>query len=269
MPRPMRRLYTLALSLVLLGALAAPARADFNIAAGLKWDPFTYTRPFGVDNGATNLIGFQTTSLNSYVGFYFTEQIGVQLALDFGFANKSADTPGTTGTTNSNTSYVQFGFGLGAKFYLIKPARQKVTPYVFAQFFKYIAAIGTSQQNANTTTNDLSGQTSPIGFDLAFGAEYWFTRNFSLGAEIVGLRFAHVDWSDPVGTGGNASTSYNYFTWYGGFSLNYRFLNQAPATHAHARTYQEEEPRPQPLPQPKPRPRPRPAPEEAEDPDDQ
>ena len=41
----------------------------------------------------------------------------------------------------------------------------------------------------------LAGFHSPIGIDAAFGAEYFFTTSFSLGAEVLGIRF-HMEQFD-------------------------------------------------------------------------
>ena len=62
--------------------------------------------------------------------------------------------------------------------------------------------------------------------DLAFGAEYFLTPSFSLGAEVLGLRFAYSEGDYNVsGFGGNSQvTAKNmYLTFYTGISLNYRF----------------------------------------------
>src|SRR4051812_40044706 len=90
-------------ALALLVGMGQPARADFNIATGLKWVPLRYTFPVGVGGetccGNTNMVtntmevpgqvygggisplyGWQTTSLDNYIAFFFTEQIGLQLS---------------------------------------------------------------------------------------------------------------------------------------------------------------------------------------------
>lgn len=254
----MRRALIALAPLALVAALATPAHAEMNIAVGLKWAPAKYTKPVSLNQGNNLLPSFQTTDLNSYVALFFTEQIGAILSLDFGWANFSEDTPGGTGTINFNTSYFQFGFGVGAKFHLVKPARQKVSPYLFAQFFKYFAGIGRSD---NASQDILTGLLSPIGFDLAFGVEYFPVRAFSIGAEVLGLRFAHADGSEPVNTGGRRAVGQNYFTWYGAVSLNYHFGLGGGGGGGGSR---EESPPPR-----RPRPRPRatePPPEDQDDP---
>jgi hypothetical protein len=242
---------------LVLGA-SAPAQADFNIATGLKWVPLRYTAPIGVGSEADNMsgpvpgqryaggagggsiYGWQTTSLDNYLALFFTEQIGIQLSLDFGYASHNND---TSGAGNFSTSYFQIGIGLGAKFYLNVPTRERVSPYLLINLFKYFASISTNDPNVtNDVATAIAGFASPVGADFAFGAEYFFTTSFSLGAEVLGLRFAHVQGEVPI-PGGRVSSAENYFTLYTGISLNYRFLATA-SVH----TYEEEEDRQNPRP---------------------
>lgn len=249
----MRRLLTLLASVALVGAMAAPAHADFNIATGLKWVPLRYTHPVGAGNEMDNqssavpgqvykgptgdLYGWQTTSLDNYIGFFFTEQIGLQLSIDLGWGSHNND---TTGMGAFSTSFFQFGIGIGGKFYLNRPTRERVSPYLFVNFFKYFASVSTNDSNAmynNDYVNAIAGFLSPVGAEAAFGAEYFFTTSFSLGAEVLGLRYAHVQGEYPINSG-RISTGENYFTLYTGISINYRFLATASV-----RTYEEEEDR--------------------------
>lgn len=272
------------LALAVLGviAAAAPASADFNIATGLKWVPLRYTNAIGagtdtaaVPPGGTGTVAvpgqwyrdtggelygnhWQTTSLDNYLAFFFTEQIGIQISLDFGWANHSTDTNiANVGQGNFSTSFFQFGLGIGGKFYLNRPTSQRVSPYILISFFKYFASVSSNDPRINNdVVSAIASFRSPIGFDLAFGAEFFFTTSFSMGAEVLGIRFAHVDGSFPV-PGGRTSAGENYITLYTGISLNYRFL----AT-ARVYTYEEEEDKSSPRPRKKPRPV-APPPEEA------
>ena len=113
MGRAMRKVLTLLASVALVGAMAAPAHADFNIATGLKWVPLRYTVPVGagsetvgnpqqVTNTSSvpgqyykgtggDMYGWQTTSLDNYIGFFFTEQVGLQLTLDLGYSSHHSE----------------------------------------------------------------------------------------------------------------------------------------------------------------------------------
>jgi hypothetical protein len=266
-----RSLFTLAAVGLVLG-LSSPANADFNIAVGLKWAPFRYTTAVGAGTDTStgsapvpgqwynatggDLYGnhWQTTSLDNYIGFFFTEQLGIQLSLDLGYANHNND---TGGNNNFSTSYFQFGFGLGFKAYFNRPTRERVSPYILLNFFKYFASVSTNDPGiTNDIASAIASFHAPIGADIAFGAEYFFTTSFSLGAEVLGLRIAHVSGDVPGGNGNRINTGENYFTLYTAISLNYRFL----AT-ARVYTYEEEEDKTNPRPAPR-RQRPRPQPTE-------
>ena len=261
----MRRVLTAIASLALIGAMATPAQADFNIATGLKWVPLRYTVPIGAGSEAAStsagvpgqyyrgtggdMYGWQSTSLDNYIGFFFTETVGIQLSLDLGWASHNND---TTNAGAFTTSFFQFGLGVGGKFYLNRPTRERVSPYLFVNFFKYFASISSNDPTiTNDIANALAGFRSPVGIDGAFGAEYFFTTSFSLGAEVLGIRFAHVQGEIPLPTGGRVSTGENYVSLYTGISINYRFLATASV-----RTYEEEEDRQNPRPRRKPRARP-------------
>lgn len=250
----MRKNWLLGLAVCALAVGAAkPAHADFNIATGLKWVPLRYTFPQYPTGGGGNTgiagedgYGWQTTSLDNYLAFFFTEQIGLQLSLDLGYSAEHID-PGNNGNT-IDRSYFQFGVGVGGKFYLNRPTKERVSPYLFVNLFKYFASASTTEDVPNDQAAFLAAFHAPVGFDLAFGAEYFFTTSFSLGAEVLGLRYAYVS-----GSLGDLTQSRSYFTMYTGISLNYRFLATASV-----RTYEEEEDQNNPRPVRRPRPRPRP-----------
>src|SRR5207249_175541 len=126
---------------IVLGLVAATggsARADFNIATGLKWVPLRYTFPAGAGSDTSNMsgpvpgqfyngtageiYGWHSTSLDNYLAFFPIEQVGIQLSLDLGYSSHNND---TTNAGNFSTSYFQIGIGLGAKFYLNTPARER------------------------------------------------------------------------------------------------------------------------------------------------
>ncbi len=227
---------------------------SFNIQMGLKWSPVRYNGPVGDKTAGSGgaspcwggggaaatgedcgLYGFQTTSLDSYLGFFFHPQIGIILGLDIGYGSAGVDSS-TQGTTSStSTSFFQFGFSIGGKFYLTRPTGQKVSPYLYVDFFKYFASVGWGQNGPNPMTGPAAGETSaiaslhsPLGFDLAFGAEYFFTNSFSLGAEVFGFRFAYVSADMSYMTqGADVNEHSAYFTMYTALTLNYRFLASA------------------------------------------
>jgi hypothetical protein len=222
------------LALVAVVVASPTARAgDLSLGIGLKWTPLTYTKPITAVSGPKQAdLGsgsWQQTSLDSYFGAYFLGgRLGTQIGFDFGYASvKNEVTSGAAGSSGEDT-FTQFGFSLGAKWYILQPRKEHVSPYVFVDFFKYFASISSSD---SMVTNDqagfIAGLASPLGIDFAAGAEYFFTPAFSFGAEVVGLRYSYSegDYSTPGGFGGSMhfSQTRNLFTLYTGISLNYRF----------------------------------------------
>jgi len=207
---------------------ARPAHANFAVAVGLKYAPVNYTTPVsttGVGN-ATPLAGWNTTALNNYFGLFFLDgRLGVQLSLDLGYSSRHDDSGVMVG--NQDLTYTQFGFAVGGKYYLTKLHAGKVAPYVYLDFYKYFASISTSSTVPKGYENFLAGLSSPLGINAAVGAEYFFTSGFSIGAEVLGLKYAFTEGSYTPGPAGLASLTISqtnhYVTFYTGLSLNYRF----------------------------------------------
>jgi hypothetical protein len=234
-------------AVVVAGALcAAPARADFNLAIGMKWAPINYTTPVsaaggnggpatvGLDGGAPR--GWQNTSLDNYFGaFFLNGRMGFQLSLDLGYGSFHTDSNTMGVTTSGDRSFTQFGFALGWKLYFTQPRRERVSPYVYLDFYKYFASVSTSDKSVpNDQAGFVAGLVSPLGFNAAFGAEYFFTPAFSLGAEVLGIKFAYVegDYTLGAGFGGDTKVTVNEkaLSFYTAISLNYRFLISANVT---------------------------------------
>jgi hypothetical protein len=223
------------------------ASADVHLVFGTKWDPLRYTTaafPFASSNanapaslsGLTSQLGgsgFQTTSLDPYVGVFFAQRYGVLLSLDIGYGKLSQDTTPAGGTLMSdNNSFFQFGFALGYKMYLNQPRRERISPYLYVDFFKYFASITSDTPGSQQAAPYAAGLLSPVGASFAFGAEYFVTPGFSIGSEVFGLKVADVgsDYTTTPATGMTAGThigtSYTYVTFYTGITLNYRFQIQ-------------------------------------------
>jgi hypothetical protein len=233
-------------ALILVGA-PTPARADITLSMGLKWNPVNYTKPVSASMGgatgptAVPLSGWQTTSLDNNFGLFFLDgRLGLQIGLDLGYGSATREATGV----NVDLSYTQFGFSLGGKFYITAPKANHVAPYVLLDFFKYFASVSTNDKSVpNDQAGYIAGLSSPLGINAAFGAEYFFTPAFSLGAEVLGLRFAYTegDYTLSGGFGGDSKvTAKNmYLTFYTGISLNYRF---AIAGNVHVKEETGEEP---------------------------
>jgi hypothetical protein len=243
------RLRSIIAALTLLATTQA-ARADFTIAFGTKWLPVRYTRPVSTTGttGVELLSGFDATDLNNYLGFFFLNgQIGFQIALDLGYGSRHDEATGPG--TKSDLSFTQFGFNVGGKFLITKPRAQKVSPYVYLDFYKYFASISTSATLPKGYEGYLGALVSPLGINLAVGAEYFFTQAFSIGAEVFGFKYGYTQGSydsAPVGIGGanTISQTNHYLSFYTGITLNYRFDIKIQARAREAGEEEEETPRP-------------------------
>jgi hypothetical protein len=225
----------------LAGALAlsaTPARADFNLAIGMKWAPLNYTHPVSAAAGgggpmSVDLKGFQTTSLDNYFGaFFLNGRLGFQLSLDIGYGSRHTETTTGAMTVTGDQSFTQFGFAIGGKFYITQPRRERVSPYVYLDFYKYFAAVSTTDKSIpNDQAGFIAGLVSPLGFNAAFGAEYFFTPAFSIGGEVLGLKYGYTEGDYSLTGAGFGDTKVlvkqNTISFYTGISLNYRFLISA------------------------------------------
>lgn len=221
-------------SALLVGGLTcsvpAAAWADVHLAFGTKWQPLRYTSaayPNAGGGAPVALSGFQSTSLDPYLAVFFAQKYGINLGLDIGYGKLARETIAGMMTTSANDSYFQFGFSLGFKWYITQPRKEKVSPFLYADFFKYFSSISTDKMSV--TGDQAAAQAallSPIGGTLSFGAEYFVTPNFSIGSEVFGLKIAGV--SSDLNTGMSRTTqNYTYVTFYTALTLNYRFQVQA------------------------------------------
>jgi hypothetical protein len=238
----------------------ARAGADVHLAFGTKWQPVRYTTSLypvgtpgamGMPGAGTvsppvvgGLSGFQTTSLDPYFAVFFAQKYGVFLSLDIGYGTLKQEYDSANmqfaSINPNNSSFFQFGFALGFKWYITQPRKEKVSPYLLIDFYKYFGVINSkaSQELVDATASLLS----PIGADFAFGAEYFVTPSFSVGSEVLGLKVANVSFERGSGPT-RVSTAYTYLTFYTGISLNYRFQIKATvqATEEEATEEGEEE----------------------------
>jgi hypothetical protein len=216
-------------ALGVLLALASPARADFNLQLGLKWIPVNYTKPItasttGGGAGSAPLFddqGWQTTNLvNNFGGFFLDGRLGFQISLDLGWGSVTTDVGSTSPV---DTSFTQFGFSLGGKYYITAPRREHVSPYILLDFFKYFSSVSTKDSMiTDSQASYVAGLVSPLGVDAAVGAEYFFTPAFSIGAEVLGIKYAYAEGDFTTGNI-KTTTKHQYVTFYTGISLNYRF----------------------------------------------
>lgn len=134
---------------------------------------------------------------------------------------------------------LQFGFDIGAKFFFIERAKGKAPPFVMLAFYKYIGSISEDGEyegpaaagghgDGEATNDDAIDYLiydqqllSPTGFKLAFGAEYYFNDNFSLGGEFLGIDFAWARATNPNDI--DIIDTRTQFSLYTSLHLTYRF----------------------------------------------
>jgi hypothetical protein len=133
---------------------------------------------------------------------------------------------------------LQFGLEIGAKFFLIERAKGKAPPFVDLAFYKYFGSITTDNDYDGLPGNAGDGEAevqddapdyifwdqqmlSPTGFRLAFGAEYYFNDNFSLGGQFLGIDFAFARVTVPTNMDLiDMRTQFNLYTM---LTMTYRF----------------------------------------------
>jgi hypothetical protein len=248
--------WKLAPGIVALSCLApATAGADVHLQFGTKWQPLRYTTAAYPSGGATGLTGlsspiglsgFQTTSLDPYFAIFFAQKYGLQLSLDIGYGSLGSSSQTAMNPVVANdVSFLQFGFSLGFKFYITQPRREKVSPYIYADFYKYFSSINAPNSMLNDGQVGFAASLlSPLGASFAFGAEYFVTQNFSIGSEVLGLKVASVSADLTVPAGPTRTTaSYTYVTFYTGITLNYRFQVQASVQSTEEEVTDEEAPK--------------------------
>jgi len=219
----------------LIFGAASLAHADVHLAIGSRFEPYRYTMAH-FPNAATTAgdltvpnQSFQTTSLAPYFGAFFAQRYGLMLGLDLGWARLNTDKQmGANPAVATTDSFFQLGLALGFKLYMRDPKKDRIAPYAYVDVYKYFASVSTN--NTNVTGDQASAQAdtvSPVGGTLAIGAEYFLGTGFSIGAEIFGLRVAHVGAEYTDSTMTRRDVGFTQLSMYSGLTLNYRFQVQA------------------------------------------
>jgi opacity protein-like surface antigen len=205
-------------SVIVLCSFLLPSAMNAQVAFGIR-----LATSSGLGNlGPTNMQG-------GYVGINLGHRIYAIGGFDFSKFTSESD------QKNSISSFTPFG---GIKFFLRESDDGLVTPYVRGDFFKSITRwpnmgdsalqlvsglLGPSQvtMTKRETEEFLKEILSPWGFNLAFGAEYNLSDEFSLGGEF-GLRSsfskAEVNISD---TGTLSTTEARFHDTYVALTLNF------------------------------------------------
>ena len=225
---------------LLTTAITTAASAELSLGMGTRWTAFRNNLAIMVptDVGGASASGgnlaYATpngeTALDAYFMLAFSKKFGLYLQLDY--MNVSwACTGDNTGDCDGgdddfgDAAFSTFGLELGIKFYFAEPRRAAISPLLTFGGFAYFSSVtgSESDEDLQIALSDLS---SPLGLRLAIGVEYNFSNNFSVGAEVFGLRFATA--STSVGEGAavvesDADTSYTSLSMYTALTLNFRF----------------------------------------------
>ena len=200
------------LALTALVFWPALASADFNLSFGVRWEPMRYTVPQvptklgngGVDvaqpgaggtatlPSSSSFNAFQRQDFNGYVGLGFTDKFTLTLGVDFARATLGHTYSDPDGSTPTSRAFNTFGINVGLKWNFVAPKKEKLSPYVYADFFKYFTALNDDRPD-NLQQNEVEYSASlaaPMGFRVAFGIEYYFNESFGIGAEIFGIQGA-------------------------------------------------------------------------------
>lgn len=219
-------------------AVTSTAMADLSLGMGTRWTATRWYNPVWagdvIPSGNHAFTMNSETALDAYFMLAFSKKFGVYLQVDYlsmSWACTSADNDDEcTGRETGDMSFSSFGFELGMKYYFAEPRRAAISPMLTAGFFKYFASVtdGGAPADDQFALGDLS---SPIGGRLAIGVEYNFSNNFSVGAEIFGLRIAYASTSTVEETGddratilaADSDTDYLGISMYTALTLNFRF----------------------------------------------
>ncbi len=172
-----------------------------------------------------------------FLGFN-VDRVGVTEELDYQFTGDDS-----LDASYGDLSMMQFGLEIGGKFFFIERAKGKAPPFLYVSFFKYFGALDSATDDEYTLFGDYEGMAaavtgdrddagqmqaydnarhSPLGFNLGFGAEYYFNDNFALGATFLGVSLSYasatLDTRDVY-----INTSVTEFNLYTNLSMTYRF----------------------------------------------
>jgi hypothetical protein len=153
---------------------------------------------------------------NAYLGYILSDQLAVLVGLQFYSAGFEID----EGSSNDEwDDYDSGSYKLEAsvwvpsvalKGYLRRPAEKTVVPYLYGSIFTLVPTASGEEE-----LEDILDDTWDFGFSGAFGAEYFFHRQFSVGGEF-GLNVLLGGYSR-----GGTDISGNVEATYAAFSMNF------------------------------------------------
>lgn len=230
-PTRILRLLALAVGIFSLCAVAVPRDAEaVSLAFNNRWKlGFSHNQvDLGAQSGGLAGNGRGMSIMNTgmgvqtHIGVGFGRGDGIIIFLGLGL-NRLQSVHSYEDADAWSIISSQFGLRIGGKFHITEPRRAKASPYVLVDFYKYFSTV---YEDVDGVSNDIEYQrqqtNSPLGFELAFGAEYFFNDQFSIGGEFIGFDFSYS------GHRGDSDLDDVYedrfaFSIFTAFTLNYRF----------------------------------------------
>jgi hypothetical protein len=204
---------------------AAPVSAEdsesdegfIGLGARFSWD--NYKIPvlvYSEDNRPSEEIdSFGGPNLGGEFQWGITNQFVLTLSLDFGYFKHTIYPFYEQLNDNGNSEdagvqvdahYVTFGAQIGAKFYFWDPAAGEAVLYLSGGIGKYFGGCGNdfkyvddnsefeglAQEALDNQVEMIGDLASPFVFQLAIGAEFYATKSFGIGADILGLQFSYA-----------------------------------------------------------------------------
>ena len=199
--------------LLLIAVLMAPAinanaegesnKSGFvGVGARFAWNNYkTPVLAYTHDPGQT-MEAYGGPNLAGEFHWGVVRQLVLSLALDFGyFQHLVFPFPESSDNIESGkATFFTFGALIGAKYYLWMPKSGKAVLTLHLGVGKYFTTVDNGDQmpgEDDATYNEFQRQksvikdlASPIVLQFAVGAEFFATDSFSIGADILGIRFA-------------------------------------------------------------------------------
>lgn len=180
---------------LVVASLLSPAfaSAESSLQLGGKW--YLTKRVVQGAGGLGLTAAQQAEDLNFDAGFAFSDENVFLLGLDLGYWSRG------------NESLFRLGLAPAVKHYFTDRNPGHITPYLQGELFAYLAT------GSHEGGSGFFDPYSPWGLSAAFGAEYNFSRNFSMGADLVGLRWART-----------SALQETDLTWYTTIHFSFRFF---------------------------------------------
>ncbi|MDJ0762277.1 MAG: hypothetical protein QNJ97_04740 [Myxococcota bacterium] len=211
------------------GGLGVGARFTWN---NYKKPVLAYSETEGVNPGA-DINAFGSPNLGGEFHWRLNRQFVILASLDFGYFSHSVwpyPSENADDVLKIKNNYFSLGFLLGLKYYFWKPSPKEAVLYATIGGGKYFTSVKNNDpanyldtDEANVEWNVIQKKAemigdlaSPIVAQLSIGAEFFATQSFSVGADLLGIRFGFAN--SNVGQSASG-TELDQATWSGQQSI--------------------------------------------------